>query len=248
LLPIRDDVPSRRFPAVTVAIIVANVLVFLWQLRMGPLDEAAFVHRFGLVPAAVTALVRGERGFLQVAFGPGQRFGIDLPVDVSHVARSFLTCLFVHGGLMHLLGNMWVFWIFGDNVEDRMGRARFLAFYLLCGIGASIVHVTTNADSTVPTIGASGAIAGVLGAYMVSYPRARVLTLVPIFLFATFVEIPAVIFLGLWFVIQLLSTASVEAGAGGVAWWAHVGGFLIGIALLPLARKRQPRAELQAPY
>ncbi|MBI1850925.1 MAG: rhomboid family intramembrane serine protease [Planctomycetes bacterium] len=241
MFPIKDDVPSRRFPVVTVSLIAANVAVFLWQLGMSPLAETAFVHRFGVVPAAVMQLLGRGADTLPVQFEFGPRaFSIDLPVDFYHVARSFFACLFIHGGIAHLIGNMWVFWIFGDNVEDRMGHVRFLAFYLLSGLGASVVHVATNANSTIPTIGASGAIAGVLGAYLVSYPRARIMTLVPIFFFASFVEIPSFVFLGLWFLIQLLSSAGSDVGAGGVAWWAHVGGFLLGIVLLPVFRRRVP--------
>src|SRR6266568_3754029 len=152
------------------------------------------------------------------------------------------------GGLLHLIGNMWYLWIFGDNVEDRLGHFAYLIFYLLCGLGAGIVHTILNYQIVVPSVGASGAIAGVLGAYVVSYPRARVLTLVPIFIFIQIIEIPAVILLGLWFILQFFSgaaaLATTRAGAGGVAWWAHVGGFVIGIILVGLfPRKDRPRCE-----
>jgi membrane associated rhomboid family serine protease len=238
VLPIRDNVPSRRFPAATVLLIAANALVFLYQISLSPLAEAKFVYRFGVIPAAVQQVLNGEPGLYDVHIGRGLRsYVLALPVDLFHVGRSFLAGMFLHGGFLHILGNMWFLWIFGDNVEDRMGRARFVAFYLLCGLGASAVHVATNFDSDVPTIGASGAIAGVLGAYFVMFPRARVLTLVPIFLFASFYEIPAFVFLGIWFLIQLFSTGQASDGAG-VAFWAHVGGFVLGIVLLPLFRWR----------
>src|SRR5204863_5588398 len=148
------------------------------------------------------------------------------------VALPFLTSMFLHGGWLHLIGNMWYLWIFGDNVEDRLGHFAYLIFYLLCGLGAGIVHTILNYQTVVPSVGASGAIAGVLGAYVVSYPGAKVLTLIPIFIFVQFIEIPALIVLGLWFVMQFFNgaaaLATTSANGGGVAWWAHVGGFIIG--------------------
>ena len=156
--------------------------------------------------------------------------------------------MFLHGGWLHLIGNMWYLWIFGDNIEDRLGHFAYLIFYLLCGLGAGIVHTILNAGTEIPSVGASGAIAGVLGAYVVSYPFARVLTLVPIFVFLQVIEIPALLVLGFWFVMQFLSgTASLAVAggnAGGVAWWAHVGGFVIGMILVGLfPRKDRPRYE-----
>jgi rhomboid family protein len=150
--------------------------------------------------------------------------------------------MFLHGGWLHLIGNMWYLWIFGDNIEDRLGHFSYLIFYLLCGLGAGVVHTILNYDVRVPSIGASGAIAGVLGAYLVSYPGARILTLIPIFIFMQIIEIPAVIVLGFWFIMQFLSgtasLASATANAGGVAWWAHVGGFVIGMILVGLFPRR----------
>jgi membrane associated rhomboid family serine protease len=148
--------------------------------------------------------------------------------------------MFLHGGWLHLIGNMWVLYLFGDNVEDRMGPARYLAFYLLCGLAASLTHYAINPGSTVPTLGASGAISGVLGAYLLLFPTARVITLVPVFIIPFFFEIPAVVYLGFWFVMQLFSGTLSLAGAEppeGVAWWAHVGGFVTGMALLPVFKK-----------
>ena len=171
----------------------------------------------------------------------------DLPFTA--IVIPFITSMFLHGGWLHLFGNMLYLWIFGDNVEDRLGHFPFLIFYLLCGVGAGIVHTIFNASSFVPSIGASGAIAGVLGAYVVSYPFARVLTLVPIFVFFQVIEIPALIVLGFWFVMQLFSgtaalATTTSASSGGVAWWAHVGGFVIGMVLVGLfPRKDRPRYD-----
>ena len=167
-------------------------------------------------------------------------------LSLIDVAVPFFTSMFLHGGWLHLIGNMWYLWIFGDNIEDRLGHFTYLLFYLLCGLGAGVVHTVLNANTTVPSIGASGAIAGVLGAYVVSYPFARVLTLIPIFIFLQVIEIPAVIVLGLWFVMQFLygtaSLALTGPNAGGVAWWAHVGGFIIGILLVGLFPRKDRRA------
>jgi membrane associated rhomboid family serine protease len=146
----------------------------------------------------------------------------------------FFTSLFLHGGFLHLLGNMWFLYIFGDNVEDRFGHLRYLAFYLLCGLAAGASHLVLNWHSNVPTIGASGAIAGVMGAYLILYPRAKVLTLLPLFFFFTFVELPAFLFLGIWFLFQFLIAAAAAGQAGGIAWGAHIGGFIFGIVFLKL--------------
>lgn len=215
MIPFRDNIPSRRYPTMTVTIIVINVLAFLYEISLGRrLDD--FLYLYGVVPAYLSG-------------GPG--FGLGTTVV------PMFTSMFLHGGWIHLLGNMWYLWIFGDNVEDRLGHFRFVLFYLLCGVGASAVHILFNFDSQLPSIGASGAIAGVLGAYMISYPFARILTLVPLFFFLQVIELPALLVLGFWFLIQLFSgTAAVaqssQTAAGGVAWWAHIGGFILGILLL----------------
>jgi membrane associated rhomboid family serine protease len=185
--------------------------------------------RYGVVPAAV--------------FSPGSG------LTMGAIAVSFFTSMFLHGGWLHLIGNMWYLWIFGDNVEDRLGHFTYLVFYLLCGLGAGIVHTILNYNVDLPSIGASGAIAGVLGAYVVSYPFARVQTVIPIFIFIQIIEIPALIVLGFWFVMQFFygatTLASATGNTGGVAWWAHVGGFVIGMILVPLfPRKDRPRAYL----
>ncbi len=224
MLPIRDDIPSSRFPAVTVAIIAVNVLVFLRELRLGPQLEDMLVS-YAIIPAHYT---RPEVAQL-----------FTLPQQVFALFSS----MFLHGGWLHLLGNMWTLWIFGDNVEDRLGRARYLVLYLAGGFAAALLHIYTNAGSTVPTIGASGAIAGIMGAYFRFYPSARVETLVPPFFFGPFFVLPAVLFLGWWFLLQFfngaLSLGASGAGFSGVAWWAHVGGFLFGFTVCLLAR-RQP--------
>jgi membrane associated rhomboid family serine protease len=231
MIPFRDNIPSRTIPVINVSLIVANVLVFFYELSLGGRGLERLIAHYGVVPAAVLAWPRSDASF-------------------TAMALPFFTSMFLHGGWLHLIGNMWYLWIFGDNVEDRLGHFIYLVFYLLCGIGAGIVHTILNAGTRIPSVGASGAIAGVLGAYVVSYPFARVLTLVPIFVFLQVIEIPALLVLGLWFVMQFLyGTASLAAtapNAGGVAWWAHVGGFIIGIILVGLfPRKDRPRYEWQ---
>jgi membrane associated rhomboid family serine protease len=216
MIPIRDVIPSRTTPVVSVTLIVANALVFLFQQSLEPRDLQAFVMSWGLVPA---------------------RFDW---VDV-------FTSMFLHGGWAHFLGNMLYLWIFGDNVEDRLGHGRYLAFYLLCGALAAGLQVTFSPGSRVPMVGASGAIAGVLGAYFVMFPRSRVLTLVPIFIIVQLIEVPAIVLLGLWFVLQLLSgvgSLGQTADVGGVAFWAHAGGFIAGmIGVLLFRRPERQRVE-----
>ncbi len=221
MIPLRDTVPSRTYPIVTVAFIAVNVIAFLYELSLGPaLDE--FTRTYAVVPSETIGL-----------FTSGKVVTAAMPV---------FTAMFLHGGWWHLIGNMLYLWIFGDNVEDRMGHSRFVVFYLLCGIGSTTAHIISEPSSSIPTLGASGAIAGVLGAYMILFPRSRVVTLVPIFLFIHFIEVPAVIFLGIWFIMQLSSGVYSRVGTGtiggGIAWWAHIGGFVLGMALLPLFRKR----------
>ena len=210
MIPLRDTIPSRTAPVVTVALIAVNTLVFLHETALGPYLPQ-FIQHYGLVP--------------YVFVHWGEQFGN--PLDPARFLPLF-TSMFWHGGWGHLLGNMLYLWIFGDNVEDRLGHLRFLLFYVGCGLIAVLTQVALSPESTLPTVGASGAIAGVLGAYLISFPRSRVLTLFIIWL----VEIPAVAYLAIWFVMQLLSgVASLgQADAmGGVAWWAHIGGFVAGI-------------------
>lgn len=212
MIPLRDNVKHRRFPLVTFALIIANVAVFIYELTLGQRGLTDFVYTYGFVPAKMLA-------------------------DVS-LAEKFLpayTSMFLHGSIGHLFGNMLFLWIFADNVEDRMGWFSFFVFYILCGFAATAAHYFMNIGSKIPAVGASGAIAGVLGAYFVLYPRARVATLVPIFFFYwRVIEIPAFIFLGIWFIYQFLQGLVVAstAAAVGIAFWAHIGGFLAGLILV----------------
>jgi membrane associated rhomboid family serine protease len=215
MIPIRDTIRSQTYPIVNTILIAINAVFFLVELAQGDaLDKFIFVY--GLVPARYSVPQLADY------FTAGQQI------------IAFLTFMFLHGGFLHLLGNMWSLYIFGDNVEDNLGHFRYLAFYLLCGLASGVSHLALNWHSEIPTIGASGAIAGVMGAYFVLYPKAKVLTLVPIFFFIQFVELPAFIFLGIWFLIQFLSAAGASGQAGGIAWWAHIGGFVFGILFLKM--------------
>src|SRR2546425_3024212 len=220
MIPLRDTVPSRSFPFVNWLLIVLNVLMFVVILSLRS-DAEGLVATLGLVPKRL----------------------LTNPQPWEFVTP--FTSMFLHGGWAHLIGNMLAPYVFGDNVEDRLGGGRYLVFYLLCGLVAAFAHVVINAESTVPTIGASGAISGVLAAYLVFYPTARVITLVPLFFLPWFVQIPATIYLGFWFLSQLLNgVLTVVKGhqaLGGVAWWAHVGGFLAGLAFGPLFARRPLR-------
>lgn len=218
MFPLRDNIPSRTFPFVNYALMAANAAAFVYELSLGRQLEK-FLLWYGLVPLKYSA--------------PGMLAQSGLE---NHLL-PFLTAMFLHGGWMHILSNMWVLYIFGDNVEDRLGHFRYLLFYLLCGLAASLTQLWAAWGSPVPTIGASGAIAGVMGAYFILYPYARVVCLVPIFIFLQTLELPASIFLGLWLWSQFYSGSLSLAGAGrvgGVAWWAHIGGFIGGIILLGL--------------
>ena len=228
MIPLRDDIPSSKFPAATLSIIVINVFVFLYELRLGSHLEDLLTS-FAVIPAVYT---NPEVGHFYTA---------------SQKLFAFFSSMFLHGGWLHLLGNMWTLWIFGDNVEDRLGRIRYVTLYLGGGIAAALMHIFTNANSPVPTIGASGAIAAVMGAYFRFYPHARVETLVPPFFF---VVLPAVLFLGGWFLLQFfngaMSLGARGPGFSGVAWWAHVGGFAFGFVICLFARResRPPRIEM----
>jgi membrane associated rhomboid family serine protease len=215
MFPIRDTVQSKNYPVVNNGLIVINILVFLIELSTGAgLDR--FIYAYGLVPARYSIPE------------------INIHFSLQQQAFALLSFMFLHGGFLHLIGNMWFLYIFGDNVEDRLGHVRYLAFYILCGLLSGLFHLAVNWTSQVPTIGASGAVAGVMGAYILLYPRSKILTLIPIIIIPYFVEIPAVIFLGIWFVFQFLGAASYSAQAGGIAWWAHIAGFVAGMALLKL--------------
>ncbi|NOY70652.1 MAG: rhomboid family intramembrane serine protease [Deltaproteobacteria bacterium] len=213
MIPIRDTIVSRHYPVVTHAIIAVNVLVFFMQPH-GGVAARVFTYTYGLVPARYTNELLA------------QQFSL-----FQQVAAVF-SFMFLHGGFWHILGNMWCLYIFGDNVEDRLGPGRFLMFYVACGLASGICHFMSNPSSAVPVIGASGAIAGVMGAYFILYPHSRILTLIPIIFIPWFIEIPAYFFLGFWFIIQFVSASGPDAYTAGIAWWAHVGGFIFGIVAL----------------
>jgi len=213
VIPLRDNIPARSWPVVTVLLIIANFYFFYQELLLSDAALAKHIHAWGLVPADFLARLAREPF-------RGETY---LPL---------ITNLFLHGGWMHIIGNMWFMWIFADNVEDRLGKIRFVFFYFLCGIAANLTQTLVDPASAVPTIGASGAISGVLGSYLAFFPRARILTLIPLFLLFPIIEIPAVFFLVLWFIFQLQSGALALFTAGtGIAWWAHIGGFVAGFAL-----------------
>jgi membrane associated rhomboid family serine protease len=220
-IPLYDDNPTSRPAVMTWALIAACVLAFLWQVSLGPAGGERAVYGLGVIPV--------------VLFGRAE-----LPPELALVPSwaTILTSMFLHGGWLHLLGNMLYLWIFGNNVEDAMGPGRFLAFYLLCGTAAALAQSLAGPLSTVPMIGASGAIGGVLGAYLMLHPRANVYLLVVIVFFVRFISVPAALVLGLWFVMQFLSGASTPVGGGGVAFWAHVGGFVAGMVLVPVFKRR----------
>jgi membrane associated rhomboid family serine protease len=216
MIPLRDTQPSHSAPVATVGLIAVNVFVFFFEVSLDPFSRNELIAMYGVIPARLDA-------------------------------ASLFTSMFLHGGWMHLIGNMWFLWIYGDNIEDILGRGKFLLFYLACGVAAGLTHVVFNLESRVPTIGASGSIAGVMGAYMAKFPRARILTLVPLFVFFTTVEIPAALILAYWFILQIFSGAG-EIGhshlsRGGVAWFAHAGGFAVGYILIRLMRTRERYAH-----
>jgi len=225
MIPIRDTEPSLTKPVIVKAIIFINVLVFLYEVILGHQRLELFMDHAGLIPAKYFYL--GE--FASQAYG--ERF------------TPLFTHMFLHGGWFHVGFNMLFLWIFGDNVEDRLGKVRFVIFYLVCGLAAAYLQLYMSADSRVPMVGASGAIAGIMGGYMVLFPRARVVAIVPIFYFVQLVQLPAVVFLGFWFVMQFFSgTIAALEGArsrGGVAFWAHIGGFVAGVMLVKVFAKRK---------
>jgi membrane associated rhomboid family serine protease len=262
MIPIRDALPSQRFPVVTVSLIVLNLLVFMYQgylssrpavvVDLAPwgqaglvppgVDPRAFQREFtrsggGPLPSRVAA---ADAFIMQYGFVPAEfSSGHDLPPTIAiPIWLTLLTSMFLHGGLFHVLGNMLYLWVFGDNVEGAMGRGRFLAFYLLCGMAAGLAQLALSVHSDLPLVGASGAIAGVLGAYFMLFPTSRILTVIPIFFFIRLVSIPAVIVLGIWFLLQVVNSALSGASGGGVAWLAHIGGFAAGALLVVLFRRR----------
>jgi membrane associated rhomboid family serine protease len=223
VIPLRDKNPTKHFPLITIVLIVINIIVFIYEVSLGQNLER-FFFRFALKPNEIYQSLH---------------MGIFKPF----VFLTLITSIFLHGGWLHLIGNMLYLWVFGDNVEDKLGRLRFFIFYLICGISASALHIYIDPTSNVPSVGASGAISGVLGAYLLMFPKARVVTLIPIFIFIQITELPAYILLGLWFILQffngVLTLGYATSGVGGVAWWAHIGGFIAGMILLFPFRKHK---------
>jgi len=217
MIPIRDNQPSNSLPVVTYILMGINLLVFLLQLQIAS-EEEVFFYSYGLVPAKYTV------------------YEMSRHFSIVNQIFSIFTYMFLHGGFLHFLGNMWSLYIFGDNVEEYFGPLRFAGFYVICGIISGLFHFFINPISMVPTIGASGAIAGVMGAYFLLYPKARILTVIPIIIIPWFVEIPAFIFLGFWFLIQFFN-ATGSGASSGIAWWAHIGGFIAGLVLVKLNKK-----------
>lgn len=230
MIPIRDINPTIRRPVVSWSLIAINVVCFLIEVLAGPDGMQGIVMRYGLVP---DVLLHGD--FQRLRSEGGALGALVTP----------FTSMFLHGGWMHLIGNMWFLHVFGDNVEDELGRGRFLGFYLLCGLGAALGQALIDPGSRVPMVGASGAISGVLAGYVMLHARAPVVTLVPLLFFFTFIELPAFLFIFVWFGLQVVnatvSLGPMSGGGGGVAWFAHVGGFLAGLALVRLFRARRPR-------
>lgn len=231
MIPLKNLDPRRSFPIITLLIIIVNVIVFVHQLSLSPRAADAFIGAYGLVPAKISLALAGKHYTLVDALIP------------------LFTCMFLHGGFLHILGNMWFLWIFGANVEDRLGPIPYLFFYLVCGVGSGMAQVLFSWGSRVPSIGASGAISGILGAFIVFFPGARILT----FIFIILAPIPAIIFIGLWFAVQFLSGVEslrlpASASMGGVAWWAHVGGFLFGVVLAKILDPGRRRADIYSPY
>ena len=223
MIPLKNLRPRTHFPAVTLALIVINFIVFFYQLTLDPRALQSFIMTYSMIPARAQLALAHSQYTLAQGFLP------------------LFTSMFLHGGWLHIIGNMWFLWLFGPNVEDRLGHLPYLGFYLVCGLGAGIAQMLFSLGSTIPGLGASGAIAGVLGAYVVFFPSSRILTLVTLFFWWFFARLPAVLFIGLWFAVQFLSGIGSlgSAQAGGVAWWAHVGGFLLGMLLVSGMRRNQ---------
>jgi membrane associated rhomboid family serine protease len=229
MIPIRDDTPRYSTPYITYFLIVLNSLVFVLELSLNSISRNALMFQFGFVPARFAYALSGAQ--------PG---GAELAV------LPIFTSMFLHASWLHLIGNMWVLWIFGDNIEDYLGHFKYIIFYLGSGVAAAVLHTLLNWGSRLPSVGASGAIAGVMGGYLILYPRARVLTIVPLIIFFTFWWLPAWIVLGYWFVLQFLSgtataIAATSQNSGGVAFWAHVGGFVAGIVMIKVFPARPNR-------
>ncbi len=243
-IPLHDDNPVRRTPVVTYVLVAVNVLVFVWSARLTDLQQQLLVYRHGFVPARIAQLSTKQPIVVPVEEVVHNRFfgliqvehPLQLDPDRREIWSSLFTCMFLHGSWLHLVGNMWFLYLFGNNVEDRLGPLPYLILYLGGGLIASASHWLFEPQSLIPVIGASGAVAVILGAYTVAWPWARVQTLVFLLIFVTIVDVPALVVNGLWFLAQLIAGQESlrRATAGGVAWWAHVGGFIAGVLLMPL--------------
>jgi len=228
LIPLKDLTPRRSFPIITLLLILVNFAVFIYQITLPSHTAEIFISTYAVIPAKIQQALAGHHYALTQALVP------------------LFTCMFLHAGWLHIIGNMWFLWIFGANVEDRMGPFPYLLFYLFCGVGSSIAQTAFSWGSHIPALGASGAISGVLGAYMIFFPTSQIYTLVTLFIIWFRARIPALVFIGLWFLLQALSAFGSLGGTGrieqgGVAWWAHVGGFVLGLILARIIPWRNPR-------
>lgn len=240
MIPIRDDAPRFTTPYVTYIVLALNVLAFIYELTFPGPERNALMFQFGFLPVKISALLSGAS---QISIQ-----GVLFPVNTESAIVPIFTSMFMHASWLHLLFNMWALWVFGDNIEDYLGHFWYLIFYLAAGIAAAALHTLFNPMSRIPSVGASGAIAGVMGAYLMLFPSARVLTLVPLLIFFTFIQLPAWLVLGYWFLVQFLSGAATSIAyssqtSGGIAFWAHVGGFIAGIALIKLFPRRPRRYQ-----
>ncbi|MEE2993621.1 MAG: rhomboid family intramembrane serine protease [Gemmatimonadota bacterium] len=229
LLPIQDENPTYSKPVITVALLSANVMVFIYQMILGPAGEQLFIFGTAVIPYELTQFV--DRTTFAI---PSTRYAY--PAALLPFPLTLFSAMFTHGGFMHLGGNMLYLWIFGNNIEDAMGHGRFFIFYMITGLGATMVHVLSDPNSTIPMIGASGAIAGILGAYFVLYPKAKIKTFVVLIIFIQIIYVPAVFILGFWFLRQIIGI-----GSDDIAWFAHIGGFLVGMFLV--RRFKRPRSR-----
>ena len=232
--PIKDYNPTKKVPYITITLIILNIFIFMYQNYMADPGLSHYVNHYSLVPYEITHLKNVKVLVDRDMFGQ--------PVFQERALSpllSILSSMFMHGSLMHLLGNMLFLWIFGNNIEDYLGKILFILFYLVSGAGAAFLHILFYINSLIPVIGASGAVSGVMGAYLILYPKAKIKTLVFIFIIVTFIDIPAGIFLALWFIFQFFYTSS-----GGIAWLAHVGGFIAGVSLIYLAKWKKPQVEV----
>ena len=221
MIPLHDDNPTHSFPYLTITLIALCVLVYLWQMMLGPRGGAAVIYSLGVIPAVLL-----------------DRVQLNPELVVVPAQATIFTSMFLHGGIMHLAGNMLYLWIFGNNIEDAMGKFRFILFYFVCGAAAVFGQVLQDPSSQIPMVGASGAISGVLGAYLLIYPRARVLVVIPLWFYLELIRLPAGWVLGFWFVLQLVSSILSDNAGGGVAFYAHIGGFITGMMLVPVMKHK----------